>query len=172
MSSFLDLKTGIYDPTKRFAFTNIGKDDFTFTWGKVPIKVAAGETVELPHYLAVLATQNLVDKIMIEEIREKEAKVREETRNPLYRARTSSLGVPAARKPYEDKILKELAAKTGNDAQLNVIRAKLAEEITRDLKAEPAEKISAISQVMPVTAEQIADNTLGEFADINIPKTH
>lgn len=172
MSSFLDIKSGIYDPSKRFAFTNVSPAEFTFQWGGIPIKIDAGETVELPHYLAVLATTRLVDNIMIAEIREKEAKIREETRNPLYRAKTSSLAVPAARKPYEDKVLKELPAKQGNDAQLNVIRAKLTEEIVRDLKAQPSPHIDNISQVMSTTASQIASKDLGEFADINIPRSH
>lgn len=150
----------------------MGDSEFTFEWGGVPIHVAAGEVVELPHYLAVLATKRLVDNIMIKEIREKEENIRKETRNPTYRARTSSLAVPAARKPYEDKILKELAPRQGNDAQLNVTRAKIAEELARDMKRENSPHIQAISQVMPVNASQIASNDLGEFSDINVPKTH
>lgn len=172
MSSFLEVKDGIYDPSKRFQFTNIGTNEFTFEWGGVPIHVAAGEKIELPHYLAVLATKRLVDNIMIAEIKEKELKIREETKNPSYHARTSSLAVPAARKPYEDKILKELEPKQGNDAQLNVTRAKIAEELARDMKRENSPRIEAISQVMPVNASQIASNDLGEFSDINVPKTH
>lgn len=159
MSSNIWLKNGIYDPSKRFAFTNITDEDFTFRWADNPIKVKAGETVELPHHLAVIATTQLVDKIMIGEVHEEELKVRSETRNPSYRSpRGISLGVPAAREPYEKKILKELEPRSGTDSQFQIIRAQKAEEILRDLRAEN----SSTPPVLPASS-------LKDFEDVNLP---
>lgn len=159
MSSNLTLRNGIYDPSKRFAFTNITDEDFIFKWADNPIKVKAGETVELPHHLAVKATIQLTDQIMIKEVHEEELKVRAETKNPTYRSpRAISLGVPAAREPYESKILKELASRSDTDSQFQVIRAQKAEEILRDLKREN----SAVPPTLPATS-------LDDFAAVNLP---
>lgn len=78
------------------------------------------------------------------------------------------------REPYEKKILQELSPKKGNDAQFQITRAKIAEELARDItrSQQPVQHVEAISQVMGATASKIASNDLGEFADINIPKSH
>lgn len=160
MSSNLWVKNGVYDPTRRFAFTNITSEEFTFKWGDSPIKVKAGETLELPHHLAVLATTRLVDNIMNKEINEEEVKMRAETRNPHYRSpRGLSPGIPAAREPYETKILRELKPDETkiSESQLGVIRSELKETLVKDMKAEPAPSISKLT---------VANK---EFEDINLP---
>ena len=144
------VKQGIYDASKRFSFTNITSEPFTFTWGKSPITVKAGEVVELPHHLAVLATTKLVDQIMNGEIKTEEDKMKVETKNPYYRSpRASSLGVPAAREPYENKICKELTRNESKitESQLGVIRQELAETLTNDMKATKAPPISKMSDI-------------------------
>lgn len=161
MSSNLWVKQGIYDPTKRFSFTNITDKPFSFSWGGTPIVIKAGETVELRHHLAVLATTKLVDQIMQGEIKDEEEKMKLETKNPYYRSpRAISMGVPAAREPYEKKILKELPPKNDSDAQLQVIRSEIKEELVRDLKQENSPAISKTSD-LGVTAT--------EFEEINMP---
>lgn len=163
MSSNLWVKQGIYDPTRRFAFTNIDVVPFTFSWAKTPITVKVGETVELPHHLAVLATTQLVDKIMLDEINAKTEKLR--AINPMYIApnQAGSLGVPAAREPYETKILKELPKRDDGDAQLNIIRSQFKEEMSRDLKAENSPHITK--------ASEIGVTNINEFEGINLPQT-
>ncbi len=144
MSSDLTLKGGIYDPTRRFAFTNITKEDFTFTWDGQPITIKSGDTVELPHHLAVLATGRLVDDIMIGEINEATRKAKEV--NPAYLApnQAGKLGVPGARKPYEDKILKELPRDT-DSSQFKILQSQAVEALKADIeKSTPAKKISKI----------------------------
>lgn len=165
MSSNLTVKQGIYDPTRRFEFTNISDKDFTFAWGGTPIKIKAGEKVELPHHLAVLATGRLVDQIMSDEIKVEEDRMKVETRNPYFRSQKGgSLGVPAAREPYETKILKELAPRTDTDSAFQVIRAQKTEELMRDLKQENSPTITKMSDV--------GVGGVKEFEGVNLPKAH
>lgn len=162
MSSNLWLKSGVYDPTRQFEFTNITNEPFVFKWNNKPITVAAGEKVQLPHHLAVHATTMLVDKIMLDEVHAEEEKTKLETRNPYFRsARGIMIGIPAKREPYENKILRELDKKSGTDAELQVIR--IREEILNDLKAEPAKKIEKMSD--------LGISSLKEFEDINLPRS-
>lgn len=166
MSSNLWVKQGIYDPSKRFSFKNITTEPFTFTWAKQPITVKAGETVELPHHLAVLATTQLVDNIMNKEIREEEEKVKAETKNAYYRSpRAASLGVPAAREVWEKQIVRELSPSESQvtESQMGVIRTELAETLTRDIKAENSPAITKVSD-LGVNAKA--------FEDINLPKSN
>ncbi len=113
MQSFLEPE-GLYNPALRFAFTNITSEPFTSKWGGVPINVSSLETIEISnntpipgagHALAVKMTKELVDKIMIDDVKMDELKAN----TPYFRSpKGPSLGVPAARKVWEDKILREL----------------------------------------------------------------
>ena len=131
--SFLEVN-GVYDPSRRFAFTNITEEPFTSHWDSRPITVPKGATVELPHHLAVKMTTELVDKIMMDE-----AKLDEVQKNePFYRSpKGMSVGVPAARKPWEDKILRELALDEESPA-VQVMRTQIREELMRDMSQKPA----------------------------------
>lgn len=145
MSSYLSVKDGIYDPSKRFGFKNITKEDFTFTWGNQPIKVKAGQEIELPHHLAVLATGKLVDKIMNDSVREEEVKMRTKNKDPMWRSpRGLSTGIPEARKPFETQILRELKIDDENP-QMAVIRAQIREELLSDLNAEKAAPVAKMT---------------------------
>jgi len=153
MSSYLTVKEGIYDPLKRFAFTNITDEVFTFKWGGQPISVKPQETIELPHHLAVLATTNLVDKIMLDEARKDEEETRKKNKDPYWRSpKGISVGVPEARKPYEQKILRELKPDE-ESPQIQVMRAQIREELERDLKQENSPKV----QRMSVSKEEFAE---------------
>ena len=137
MSSFLDPKEGMYNPLKRFAFTNITTEPFTFTWDKIPMTVKPSDTIELPHHLALHATKHLVDKIMIEGIKIEEDVMKKEKNDPYFRhPKGTSLGVPGARKVYEDKILRELAVDE-ESPQIAIMRMKIKEELMADMKSEP-----------------------------------
>lgn len=125
---------GVFNPLLRFAFTNITEEPFVSAWDGSPINVPAGATIELPHHLAVKLTKELVDKIMIGN-----AKLDEVTKDqPYYRSPIgSSLGVPAARRVWEDKICRQLEVDE-ESPQIQVMRAKIREELMHDLKAEPS----------------------------------
>lgn len=68
-----------------------------------------------------------------------DAKLDEVTKNqPYYRSpKGSSLGVPAARKVWEDQIVRELQVDE-ESPEIQVMRAKIREEVLADLKREPA----------------------------------
>src|ERR1700722_3052553 len=103
MSSLLKKTDGLFNPVLKFAFTNITDEDFVSAWNGVPITVKAGQTVTLPHHLAHKLTDELVDKIMITNIKTNETEYYKNNPNTapnMYRA-PSSLGVPAARKVWE-----------------------------------------------------------------------
>lgn len=134
MSHLVGRSDGLFNPLRRFAFTNITEDVFISHWDGQPITVQAGQTVELTHHLANKLTDELVDKIMIGE-----AKLDEVTKNqPYYRSpKGSSLGVPAARKVWEDQIVRELQVDE-ESPEIQTMRAKIREEVLSDLKREPA----------------------------------
>lgn len=138
MSSNIEVKNGIYDATKRFAFTNIRDTDFTFKWDGKPITVKAGQTIELPHHLAVLATLQLTDEIMIKGFKESNP-------DPLKPAPNgTALGVPAARAYYEEKILRELEVDE-ESPQVTIMRMQIKEELEKDLakqKGKPVERVA------------------------------
>jgi len=151
----------MYDPTKRFEFTNISDTDFEFKWNGTPIVVKPGKKVILKHHLAVLAATKLCDQLMMADINKRTEE--ERAKNPMYIApnRAGSLGVPAARKPYEDKILRELPKLDDNDAQLGIIRSETIEQLTEDLSSQPAPRIEKMSD--------IGVTSIKEFEDINLP---
>lgn len=161
MSSLIGKESGIFDPTKRFAFTNISDKDFVSAWGGSPITVPAGETVELPHHLANKFTDELVDAIMQGEAKMDEVEYYKN--NPgaapnSYRSpKGSSLGVPAARKFWEDQIVRELAVDE-ESPEIQVMRAKIKEEILADLSQEKSSE--------PVQVP----TSLTEFAELGAPE--
>lgn len=157
--SFLDVQ-GLYNPSLRFAFTNITTEAFTSYWNGVPIVIKAGETIEISnitpipgagHAIAVKMTGEMVDKIMMDEAKMDEIRVN----TPYYRSpKGTSLGVPAARKPIEDQILRELSPEEESPA-IQTIRKQLLEEI----QAGGDEKQTTAPVHIPTSIE--------EFADIN-----
>jgi len=84
---------GLYNPLLRLRFTNISESPFTIMWdNKVVTTLKGGETVELPHYLAVVATKALVDSIMIGNAKMDEIayyKANPNTQPNMYRAASS-----------------------------------------------------------------------------------
>jgi hypothetical protein len=162
-NSFLEPE-GLFNPSLRFAFTNISDDDFVSYWDKIAISVKPHETIELSittpipgvsgHALAVKMTGELVDKIMIGEAKMDETN-NKNALNPYYRSpKGSSLGVPAARKIWEDQILRELAIDEESPA-VQSMRKQLKEQILGG-----AEEKQSIAPVHVPTS-------IGEFADIN-----
>jgi len=121
---------GLYNPALRFAFTNITKEDFSSTWNGSPLVVKPGQTIELPHHLAVKLTTELVDKIMIGAAKLDEIAVNQ----PYYRSpKGGSLGVPSARKVWEDQILRELSVDE-ESPEIQVIRAEERAKLLSDLE--------------------------------------
>lgn len=154
MSSLVPKNQGVFDPRRKFAFTNITNEDFHSAWDGSPIVIHPGETVKLDHHLANKFVDEMVDKIMIGE-----AKLDEVQKNqPYYRSpKGSNLGVPAARKVYEDMIVEELPQEE-NTAQMQIERLKMREQLQKDLAAQPSSEPPAIP------------GTIKEFADIDAPK--
>ncbi len=129
-------------------------------WAGVPITVLPGETIEISYMtpipdvgqaLAEKMTKELVDKIMIDDIKMEEV----EKNQPYYRSpRGMSLGVPAARKIWEDQIIREIEPDEESPA-LQTLRNKMRQEIltSKDEK-------STVQSVHIPTG-------LGEFADLD-----
>lgn len=150
----MEKNEGLFDPSRRFAFTNITKEDFVSAWGGAPIVIKAGDTVELSHHLANKLVDELVDKIMIGDAKMNEVeyyKANPNTTPNSYRA-PSSLGVPLARKEWEDKIVRELAVDE-ESPEIAVIRAEVKQEILRDMSKENA----AAAIPVPTTVSEFAD---------------
>ncbi len=154
MSNLVGKSQGLYDPTKRYAFTNILSEDFVSAWGGAPIVVKAGQTIELQQYLANKLTDEMVDKIMIGNAKLDEVEYYKKNPNTapnMYRA-ASSLGVPAARKVWEDKIVRELAVDE-ESPQIQVMRAELKAELEASLQAQPTKG----SPVIPTDLKEFSE---------------
>ena len=123
---------GMFDPTKRYAFTNITEELFQFGWNGVTIDVAPKETVELPQYLAYQAVNKMIDQLIMSKNKKDLDKIRET--NPAYLTPPGAgmMGIPAYRLTFESAIVRELPPKAGADAKLDIIRAK--EQIMSDIK--------------------------------------
>lgn len=143
MSSHLDLKEGIYNPLRRFAVTNTNDEMYELKWdGKVVARLQPGDTVELPHHLAVIAATQIADLVIMKEV---VADEKENKSIPGYRSKIAyKLQVPDARKPYEDKIIKEIEVDT-EAPQFQVIVAQKREELLSNLQQENAKSISSLS---------------------------
>lgn len=155
---------GVFNPLRRFAFTNITNDLFTFHWNSQPISVKAHETVELPHHLMVVATTKLVDKIMIQKSKEDENEGKKTDR--FYRG-ASMLGVPAARKVYEDQIVRELQVDE-ESPQIAVMRSQIRDQVLKDIengakKAAPVESIVASVNLETMSPVKEQGQTVEEF---------
>lgn len=151
---------GLFNPTLRFAFTNITDKEFVSFWDKVPIKVQPNETIELSmttpipgvtgQALAVKMTGELVDKLIIEKAKAEEVANGE----AFYKSPTGiTLGVPTARKEYEDKILRELDVDEESPA-MQSMRNQMKKEILGTDEKQPAQAME-----MPNTVEEFGDLT-------------
>jgi hypothetical protein len=153
---------GLYNPLLKFAFTNITETPFEIIWdGKIVTTLKAGETVELNHYLAVACTKRLVDMIMIGNAKLDELTYYKNNPNMqpnTYRA-PNALGVPSARKVWEDQICRVMDTDE-ESPQVQIMRATIREELMKDLQAQP-------SQGSPLEG---APARVEDFADLTKPK--
>lgn len=158
MEDLLHPTSGLFNPTLRFAFTNVTTEDFVSYWDSQPIIIRPGQTVELSHHLAVKLLKEMVDKIMIGDAKLDETNYYKNNPNAIantYRSpKGSSLGVPAARKVWEDQIIKQLAPDEESPAIVEM-RAKLK-----------AELVAAANNEQRVEAIHVPTN-INEFANID-----
>lgn len=153
---------GMYDPTRRYSLTNKTGEPFDFKWNGVVIDMKVDETIELPQYLAYLATNKMIDQMMMGKMKEDLDKAR--AVNPAYIAPNGAgmLGVPNARIPYEQMIIKELPPKSGNEAQLEIIRVK--ELVLADIKRSKEET----KPIETVVVQQSEFSELKESAPVMV----
>lgn len=155
MSSLIEKTPSLFNPALRFAFTNITTEDLVSAWNGSPIIVKAGQTVELPHHLANKLTDELVDKIMLGKAKLDEITYYKNNPNTApnhYRA-NSQLGVPAARKVWEDQIVRELKVDE-ESPEIQILRSQIKEELQRDM----AQETSSDPVHVP--------SSLGEFSEL------
>lgn len=144
---------GLYNPSLRFAFTNITDEDFVSYWGGQPITIKAGRSVELQHHLAVKLTKELVDKIMQGEAKLDEIKYYQNNPNTAPNAYRSNkgglLGIPAARKVWEDKICR-LMQLDEESPEVQIMRAELRAELmenqNREVSRDPVPVPSSLAE--------------------------
>lgn len=135
MSSNLTKKEGIYDPTKRGAFTNWSDEDFTGVWAGEKILIAKGKTVTLPEHLAIKFTNEFVTREMV---KEDIAKFVPNAKAEVYGQSERTLtGIPAARAPFEAKTLKWLD-RSEESPEMQLLRMQVFEEVKRDFTASPS----------------------------------
>lgn len=164
MSSIKEKGQGVYNPAQRYNVTNILDEDFTTYWNKLPVTIAKGKTISVPEYLADKMVDEMVDKIMLAQVKANEEayyKANPNTAPNNYRA-PNSMGVPAARKVWEDKIVEKLPMEEGStEAQL--LRLQIKEQLETDLKAEASTDPVAVPQS---AVGNFSQESLKEFAEI------
>ncbi len=124
----------LYDNTQRYKFTNIDDEPFVGLWdGREFVTVKPGQSVTLPEAQAITYAKDLCTRVMQKEEKEKFV--------PNARAATweesdrSRVGIPMARKPYEDRIVQKLS--TDEDSpETQALRSEIREELLRDLSAQ------------------------------------
>ena len=104
----------IYDPERRYVFSNFSNEDFTGYASGVAQLIPAGTTVELPMFKAYLYTKHLVDREMTKDGKE------------------GSMSGQEARQPYEDKCIAEITAGVDSPA-LASLKEKIKEEIEEEV---------------------------------------
>lgn len=155
MSSFLDLRDGIYLPAQRFSFTNITDSPFASRWGGVPVIVGEHESIEisdstpffgagLGHKLAIKFTTELVDSIFAGKAKMVQVQG-DETHKPgdvVYNRPAIGMmaGVPAQRKVYEDQILKKLDVDE-EDGAVKSIKQFLVSQLATDASRKEGEMV-------------------------------
>lgn len=148
MSSNLTKKEGIYDPTKRGAFTNWSDEDFTSKWNGEAITVGAGKTVTLPEHLAIKFTDEFVTREMVKD--EMKSFV-PSVKWPTYEeSEKTKVGIPSARTAYETKTLRWLP-RSEESAEMQLLRMQVFEEVKKDFTAVP----STEAPKAPTSREQI-----------------
>lgn len=139
MSSIVGKNQGVYDNTKKYAVTNITTEDFVSHWNGSPVIIKAGQTASFEQHMANKVTDEMVDKIMIGNAKLDEIKMGTPyARSPMG----SSLGVPAARKVWEDKIVREISVNE-ESPEMQMMRAKMKEELLADMSQEKS--VDAVS---------------------------
>lgn len=166
--SFLQVD-GLFDPSARYAFTNISDEVFTSRWGGIPITVEPHQTIKIERHspvenggqaVAIKMTTELVDLIMTNVVRMDEMQMMADqklTRNMARSDKAMSIGVPSARKEWEDKILKRLGA----DEEIGQGELSNMESMRESLKAEiVSQNTSKVSHEAPsIPMDAIGDLT-------------
>jgi hypothetical protein len=148
---------GMFDPTKRYAFTNITDEPFQFGWNGVNIDVAPKETVEIPQYLAYQAVNKMIDQLIIAKNKKDLDKIRETHPEYLTPPGAGMMGIPAYRVTFESMIVRELPPKVGADAKLDIIRAK--EQVMSDIRRSQVE-------TAPIESIKVAQTEFAELKEM------
>ena len=148
-------KQGMFDPTKRYSVKNITGELFSFRWNGVDIEMKVDESLELPQYLAYNAVNKMIDQVIMGEQKKELDKIRETNPSFIAPHGAGRLGVPAYRLQYEQRIVKELSPKVGNDAKLDIVR--LREQVEADIRRSSEES-------KPIESVKVAQT---EFAELN-----
>ena len=143
-------KQGMFDPSRRYAVKNITGKVFNFRWNGVDIEMKVDETLELPQYLAYNAVNKMIDQMIMDEQHAELMKIRETNPSFIQVQGAGKMGVPAFRLTYENRIVKELTPKTGNDAKLDIVR--LREQVEADIRRSQ-EEVKPIESVVVAPTE-------------------
>ena len=164
MSSLLDKKAGIFNNAQQYAITNILDEDFNGTWDGDVFSIPKGETVEVPMYLADSVLTQIVDKILMAEMKANEVAYYEKNPNTeinRYRA-PNWLGNANKRKEIEAKICKPLELKQGS-TKMQLLRMQIRQQLKHDMEQQPS------TEPVPVPVSAVGSfsaDSMKEFAEL------
>lgn len=149
MRSYLEA-IEVYDPRKRYLFTNWSDEDFSQSFlpetravqagsreedrevtPRYTLTVKAGETVEMSQFEAVTCVRHFVDREIDKEV----SKLPESVKSKHYLA----VGNPDMRKPYEDKTIREIGGSEAGSAFIDSLREQIRAEERAKMQAEVSE---------------------------------
>ena len=150
---------GLFDNARRFAFTNITDEVFTSKYDGRPIVVQPHQTIELPHYLIVKLTGELVDKIMLGVATTDDHAHR--PTNQFYRSPAgTNFGIPNQREPLERQIARELK-EDEESPEVTIIRQEERRKVLADLERSKNDALPDIT-ASPSDLSIIGTDTLAE----------
>lgn len=109
----------VFDPERRFVFTNWTDEEFKGYWDKREYVFKAGDVRELPMYLAYHFCKHLIDRELHKQNRD------------------MAVADPEARRPLEEKTIREIMANEESPE-----RVALREEIRKEVMAQIGEAVS------------------------------
>ena len=178
MPSYLQKKEGVYDVGKRYAFTNISEEPFPIMWNSQIVRVVEPhETIEISDAtpypgpgngdaIARTKTIELATRVILGEAKIDADKLGLTTNKGYISPIGTRALVPEARKPYEQKILQELAP----SENIHVLEKLKADELIGDTRRQAGVSYSS-APTQFVNAPKLGEvKSNGEEFQAEIPK--
>ena len=126
----------VFSEDKRYVFNNWTTEDFLGRWNGVEVLIKAGESREVPEYLALNYCKHLVDREMMKDKQE------------------TLMAIDEARLPYEEKTVALIGEGTDSPA-LSSLKEKIRQEMESEMKAHDVNVAPEVAEDKPAEFDAI-----------------